>query len=319
MKPDFSLIDAQMPSIQKRIALKEDLGFFIDGHWHPVNRPLNFQSFDDELPVRLKRLMKALTLACYHLIFCGLTARQVDEPLPPLAERQEFMTGLSEMNRASRKPDVNWQITKTDAFGLSHAIKDGVKRPLLPGTYVAHKKRAGWVNFIRTGEYRGQDPFFYHALSDAYFQQNEEQVCFYWNMAPEGISKLLEELTQVLNHYRIPYEFRCLNHPKLYTRVTTALLFIHRFHYHLVGQVSDSVNMKLADFFREDTPPFTTPLSTGFSMSPVPMHGPVYGKFMMRQVAQKLVYRQCFNSKLESSELVPHFQKVLQYDHHSNG
>ena len=183
---------------------------------------------------------------------------------------------------------------------------------------MAHKKRAGWVNFIRTGEYRGQDPFFYHALSDAYFQQNEEQVCFYWNMAPEGISKLLEELTQVLNHYRIPYEFRCLNHPKLYTRISTAMLFIHRFHYHLVSQVSGVVNSKLAEFFREETPLFTIPLSTGFSMSPVPLHGSVYGKFMMEQVAQRLVYKQFFSLNSEGLGSEPYFQKVLQYQHHSN-
>ncbi len=318
MKPDFSLIETQMPAIQKRITLKQDLGFFLDGHWHPVNGPISDQSIDEDLPGRLKRLIEALTLACFDQLFCGLTAKQVDEPLPPLVERQEFMVGLSEMNRASKKPDANWQITETDAFGLSHAMKDGVNRPLLPGTYVAHKKRAGWVNFIRTGEDRGQDPFFYHALSDAYFQQNEEQVCYYWNMAPEGISKLLEELTQVLNYYRIPYEFRCLNHPKLYGRISTAMLFIHRFHYHLVSQVSGMVNSKLADFFSEDTPPFTTPLSAGFSMSPVPLHGQVYGKFMMNQVAHRLVHKQFFSLNSEGLGSVSHIQKALQYQRHSN-
>lgn len=289
MKSSLSLIDLHLPDISKRVSIMAEHGFYFDEYWFDLKNHRPFASEKYSLSVSIQQLVDELTKQLYLRCFCGVVEVSEGKPLPPLNERQAFMGRLTEANHGSKSPDRDWQVVETDDFGLSYAEKNGVKRPMHPETFTHQKKHPGRVDFIRTGEDRFSTPTTYYALSDVYFHGNYLQTCFYWNISYDGVAQLLNELTGAFNFYKIPYQFSCPNHPDLYREKGAVMLLVDRQDQCLALQLMPRINDRISGFLNEGIPLFTTRLSLGFSKSEVPVDGMPYGKYMMRQVAERLV------------------------------
>ena len=303
MNSSLSLIDLHLPEISQRVSVVGGEGFYFDDVWFNLKDSLPFGDVKLELSKSIQHLIDELAKRLYLRLFCGLDQSHNDSTLPLLKERQEFMDRLSQANHAAKTPDRDWQMVDTDDFGLSYAEKNGIRRPMLPGTFTLQKEQPNWVDFIRTGEDRERDPNAYHALSNAYFHSNFPQICFYWNVTHDGVFPLLEAISSSLNFYKIPYRFKCPNHPELYNRYDSAMLFVNRQSQNLVNRLLATVNDQIAGALSEHIPLFTTRLAKGLSMSEVPVSELSYGKYMMQQVAERLVAEAIWGKESQSETL----------------
>jgi len=295
----LSLVDAHMPVIREHVKVLSLDCFSISGEGKNV-AAYNFDALKNEsissegdtsqlkLPQKLSRLIECLSWELYERLFCRLASGTSQPTLPSWLERQRFMDQLSAVNACTKSLDSGWQVVHTDTFGMSHAVKNGVKRPLLPGTFILGKGPSNQVSFHRAGESRELAPDYYYVLSDVYFHDNREHLLFYWNIDVKGAPKLLHALTETLNFYKVPFQFKCLNHPELYTRADCAVLTIDRQDGHLVNRLLKPINKDLGAYLRDEIPLFTKDIAHGVGSAINPFKGENYGLSLMNQVAERL-------------------------------
>jgi len=296
MESSRQLIERYLPAIRKRVRIANDELFFIDEFpyhvsydnpylWRNLSNSGGFETLST--PVEMVLLfIERLTEHLYLRLFCGLNHEKQTKPHYLLKERHQFMHRLSAVNASSNAPDIGWEADKqkTDSRGFAH--KNGIVRPLVPGGFV---KKEGTVDFLRVAEDLTFEPDYYHAYSNAYLAENQELYRIYWNLKPEGAAPLLKALTEEFNFYRIPFRFKCLNHPALYRQHNTAILFINKNDLKLVSMLLRPIVVQLLAALNEAAPMFCEPIYAGVGLAEDPGISNSYGMFMMRQVAQILM------------------------------
>ena len=53
-------------------------------------------------------------------------------------------------------------------------------------------------------------------------------VRLYWHIGPDGTLPMVRELVSRFNRFQVPFRFKCLAYPELYTRFDAAVLFVGR-------------------------------------------------------------------------------------------
>lgn len=297
MKLDGSHIERHWVEIHKRVRLINDALYEIDGRALKVNfhRPYLHKTIGSDQVVKkvdalecAETLIRHLTEQLYWRIYCGLTEDHIPPKLPLLKEREQFMHHLSAVNRSTNAPDLNWELLQLPNVEAK-AVKNGIARPMIEGTFVRKEGNPKFVDFLRSAENRQSHPLYYCANSNAYLSPDHSLLRIYWNVKAEGVPLLVQEITRDLNFYKTPFLFKCFNHPTLYLRPDNAVLFIEKLDLVLIKKVIAPIINRLKDYLHDSEPLFTTKLYPGVGLASNPGIELSHGWYMMEKVARRLV------------------------------
>ena len=260
----------------------------------------DFKSFGSNATVDTNQqrinLVNALTNTIYSKFYCGIKNGDHSSKIPPKVEREAFMDQLSQANMSTNGLDYNWNIYNIDpASGNAYIQKNDELRWLQPNGYQfanPNQKKAilnTKVNLIRSKEKRDIQPVFYHVFSNEMFPQEVELGRIYWNVSPEGAPKLIQLLTTTLNDYKIPFQFKCLNHPELYVRSDAAVLYLSKKHVQIVAIILNAVIPNLEPYLVDEIPMFTKQLHKGVGYAEDPGKGQSFGMSRASTIAEAFV------------------------------
>lgn len=242
-----------------------------------------------------QNLINSLTNTIYSHYYCGISLDNRSHRSPSKKDRNIFMDHLSESNTSKGGYDVNWKIYSADAQGNAFVEKGQTLRWLQPKTFVYQNPRQQrpqvntYVNIQNPKESRTIQEVFYHVFSDELFPQEVELARFYWNIKPDSTAKLIKLLTSTLNSYRIPFQFKCLNHPDLYMRTDAAVLYLNKKSVQIVSVLLKYIFAELKDDLFEDIPMFTKKLFKGVGYAEDPGKGMSFGMSRSSVIAEALV------------------------------
>lgn len=241
-----------------------------------------------------QNLINSLVNTIYATYYCGIHEDNAHK-MPSKSEREAFMEELSQANKSKGGFDVNWKIYNTDTSGNTFIQKGEWFRRLLPNSFVYQNPRQQYpqvntfVNIKKDRESRTIQPVFYHVFSDEIFPQEVDLARIYWNVKPQGISKLVTLLTSTLNNYKIPFQFKCLNHADLYVRSDSAVLYLDKRNVQIVLVLLKSIIKELQNDLNDAIPMFTKKLFKGISYAEDPGKGQSFGMSRSQVIAEALV------------------------------
>lgn len=260
----------------------------------------DFKSFgsNENIDTQQKRnnLINALTNTIYAKFYCGIKKDDQTSKTPPKAEREAFMNELSQANTSTNGVDYHWKIYSIDSSsGSVYIQKNDELRWLAPNSYHFVNPQQTqpavntFVNIARQKENKTLQPVFYHVFGNEMFPQEIEIGRIYWNISPEGASKLVNLLTTTLNSYKIPFQFKCLNHPELYVRTDAAVLYLNKKHVQVASIILHSVIPNLEPYLVDEIPMFTKQLFKGVGYAEDPGKGQSFGMSRSSTIANALV------------------------------
>lgn len=242
-----------------------------------------------------ERLLHLLAMTLYYESYCaGLDGNTI--PLGTLSADSEFVEDLSAANQTQNGWERGWQIVSGQVGRTIHVTKGGRFRAATPGEYEVSPEepltgadRLVSLKVIR--EQRDWLPMFYFAHSETLPNQCEDQsnLRFYFHCSARSAIDVIRSVTASLNHYRVPFRMKCLNHRQLYTRSDALVFYIEKrfadFVARCVASLSESSAFKLAD----KTPLFSRQLINGIGIADDPGDGQSFGQSRCRLLAEGLL------------------------------
>jgi hypothetical protein len=145
------------------------------------------------------------------------------------------------------------------------------------------------VSILLRKEKKDAQPVFYYAYSQEPMPQSASLVRFYFNVKPEAIQGFLRDLTATFNRYRLPFMFKCLNHPGFYRRADGAVLYIDKSRFTFTARLLAGLIKKHSKSFNEAVPLFTRAIAGGVSFAEDPGNNKSFGMFWSELIAEGLV------------------------------
>lgn len=246
-------------------------------------------------------LQQQLAQALYGTFYCAGTStpaappKSLAPPMPAPAELARTTQLLSEANATPNGFDPAWTVYAFDAHGNAFVQKNGAQRQLLPNQWVfANPTPTGLqigsvVKLLITKEDTTMQPVFYHVRGTQLVSQQAEFVRVYFHTTFEGAQLLVREITRTFNDYQLPFLFKCLNHPDLFTRADSAVLYVSKFDFPFAQCLLQPILALVAPRLRATVPLFTRPLRPGVSFSEDPANGQSFGMSRCQLLAEGLL------------------------------
>ena len=296
----------QIKEIIESISILSLQRFKVNNEEHHVYYQQAYQNFNEELSTFGKNnsiddtllkqhLKEQLTNKIYSRFYCGISKENEQLDLPSKSEREDFMKMLSAANTTNSLLDYNWLVYAIDPTGNVYIKKNEELRWLDQSKFEFADKNQkkhtlnSYVNLKKERENTNLQPVFYHAFSNEIFPQDANLVRIYWNIAPEGIAKLLEKLTTILNDYQIPFQFKCLNHPSLYVRNDSAVLYLDKKHLDITLLLLPYIISEVKPYLKQALPWFTKSITAGVSFAEDPGNGQSFGMSRATAIAEAIV------------------------------
>lgn len=191
--------------------------------------------------------------------------------------------------------DHGWCIEREAPEGCVIARKGGAARIFHPGQYLrlrgpGAKIEAGEpIRVIVSPGSADLQQGFYHALGEVVsdYDEFEDLLRVYWNVAAEGAAPLLAAVAREFNRFQIPFRFKCGQEPQIYERRDAAVLYVHRGYWPLASQLIARVHAEVAEWMRDGVPLFTHPLARGLAIAEDP--GESFGRNRCRILSECMV------------------------------
>jgi hypothetical protein len=145
------------------------------------------------------------------------------------------------------------------------------------------------VSVLLRREKKDAQPVFYYVYSQEPMPYPASLARIYFNVKPSGIQAFLRDLTATFNRYRLPFMFKCLNHPKLYTRADSAVLYIEKSRFTITARLLAGILKKHDKSFNENIPLFTRGITNGVSFAEDPGNNKSFGMFWSEIIAEGIV------------------------------
>lgn len=240
----------------------------------------------------INRLAQILYNECYCFPFGKPKAKQTPTDKPD----EIFIQNLSQANQTRDDWDYGWTIYNTNTQGQAFAQKNGQLMPLVANEYqFAHPSHTTLqpqtpVNIKIKKEDKFLMPGFYFAYSQVFPDHTSGLVRLYWHIQSQGVATLLYHLSFSFNQYKIPYWFKCLNHPQYYQyRTDSAVLYLGQRYFKIANEIIREFQTVVEPYLTEETPLFTRKLAPGIAFAEDPMDGSSFGQQRTQLLAQALV------------------------------
>ena len=202
---------------------------------------------------------------------------------------------LEAANRSRASWDEGWKIDQMLSDGRILARKGAAARAFLPGEYLTHRgigsgpKAGAMVNiFVSPGSAELQ-PGYYYAFGETVseFEEGEQTVRFFWNIAANGAPRLMEAITQQFNRFQIPFRFKCQTRSSDYPRRDAAVLYLHSRYYPIAALVVEAIHAQISPWLNPGTPMFAKRLADGLAFAEDP--GESFGENRSKLLAPAMV------------------------------
>lgn len=238
----------------------------------------------------------ALTQLLYSEAYARRRSLQTAVSMPAVTpgyqqEQQEFIANLSAHNHTAERNDNGWQVTAVYPQGQLAVSKQGIKQVLQPYEFESAAQPAVNAHVTRkyVKEHRTLQPAFYYVYSETFFDHAPTILRVYWNIDAQGAAMLVESITTVINRYRIPFLFKCLNHPVLYNRRDAAVLYIQKRFAAQLNVLLPTIIEEVNAYLQDDVPLFTYRAAAGVGIAESPVNGDSFGMVRSRLVASAMM------------------------------
>jgi HopA1 effector protein family len=237
--------------------------------------------------------------------------------MPSQAARDETIKLLSAANTTTDRLDACWAVYSMDAQGNAYAKKNDQLRYLTPNDWAfmdpseTSLKVGSVVGIKIQKEAVALQPVFYHVRSAALPAQYADYTRLYFNTTFEGAVTLVREVTTLFNRYQVPFLFKCLNHPELFNRSDSAVLYLDKTHFRFGSELVGLLLPQMRPHLKPTTPLFTRELVPGLSFSEDPGSGQSFGMSRCTYLAEGLVnafYRGASTADARFTEVLKAFE-----------
>jgi hypothetical protein len=287
-----------LAAIAAQVSVVDDYTYQVRGQQFPVayqqaytkwHQPLqHFGQNSGEASQVRANLQQQLAGALYGTYYCTGTTEAAAPPAAPApwpapAERARTMRQLSEANGTPNGVDPAWTVYSIDSYGNAFVSKNGALRQLVANQWSFANPadtalRVGTVvQLLITKEDTALQPVFYHVRGTEVVSQQAEFVRVYFHTDFDGALLLVGGITAAFNEYRLPFLFKCLNHPDLFTRTDSAVLYVSKFDFHLASRLLQPILAQLGPHLKPAVPLFTRALQPGVSFCEDPANGQSFG------------------------------------------
>ncbi|WP_133272599.1 T3SS effector HopA1 family protein [Hymenobacter radiodurans] len=197
--------------------------------------------------------------------------------LPAAAPDLSFEERLRRHNHSTERFDLPWIVEEVDQAGVAYATKGNQKRMLYPGEYVFNTPKRGPVQpgdvlrLLARAEHRDAKSGFYFVFGQTPGDDSIAlQTRIYFHLTADGAAPLTAWITQTLNAYRVPFQFKCLNRSDLYGRNDSAVLYLQKPLVSFVLQLLADDVSHFAPHLRSSVPLFTRCLMPGIAFAESP-------------------------------------------------
>ena len=211
----------------------------------------------------------------------------------------QHLTGLlSEANGGHGSWDPGWEIIKIEKNGQEFAVqKDGLTLWAYPREIFVRggTARVGKKSYIKIAkELRELLPGFYMAIGNATSDYNSGNVVrIYWNITAAGAVPLMSNLTVELNAMNLPFRFKILKNPHVFSRTDGAVLYINKQYLKDSKHSLSKVYKIIRIYLNHPTPFFAKKLAPGLSLAESPSSsGESFGEHRCRILAEA-IYNTC--------------------------
>lgn len=188
-----------------------------------------------------------------------------------------FEDELSRNNHSAERFDLPWIVEAFDQTGVIYATKGNWKRTLFAGEYVYDTPKRSplqtgdVLRLLVRGEQRDTQSGFYYAFGQTPGDDSTVlQTRLYFHLTSDGAAPLVSYLTRMLNAYQVPFQFKCLNHPDLYGRQDSAVLYLQKPLVSFVLHKLASDLPQLTPYLNPSVPLFTRRLAPGLAFAESP-------------------------------------------------
>ncbi|WP_128544668.1 T3SS effector HopA1 family protein [Larkinella soli] len=257
----------------------------------PEQRRITVAGETEPFPYQPENLRSTLSGILYRYFYNA--AGRTDAPAYS-APDASLVEALSRNNRTPEAFDAPWTVETVDTSGTVYAAKGNLKRMVFAGEFVYDTSKRGpaqpgdRLRLLMHSENREGHSGYYYAFGRTPGEEGTAlQTRLYFNVTPEGCLRLVDWLTATLNHRHIPFQFKCLNHPDLFERSDTAVLYLQKPYVNAVLDLLTEAYDEFQPFLRRPVPMFTLPLAPGiaFAESP-PNPGESFGTSRCGLIAQ---------------------------------
>ncbi|PWB25437.1 T3SS effector HopA1 family protein [Flavobacterium sp. HTF] len=242
---------------------------------------------------KLSYLTSILYSECYALkesCQSGTDNRQFD-----FTETDDAFTEmLSQNNHSKNKTEENWIVKSIYPNGYLEIAKETEIRIVaasallnIPAGATAETGQIVTVLFPKEDKYR--QPTFYYVFSNQYFNASQKLTRIYWNCTSEGAAVLVNAVTSKLNHYNIPFLFKCLNHPNFYFRRDAAVLYIEDSMLSIINMILPEICEEMKEYLEEDVPLFAYAYAKGVGIAESPNEYESFGMNRAAIIAETLL------------------------------
>lgn len=320
------LHETQLQHILDKVKVIDEQTYEVDGkpikvyhqqsHTQYTQDLADFGRHDTREETQLKKtFIQHLSGTLYSRFYCGMPSTETFK-MPSKLERNQFMNALSQANCSTQNPDPNWKVYTVQPNGMgAFAEKNGQLRPVQPNTYVVNPQQPQLsvnqtIQFVRQKENREAQSVFYYVFGNEYLQPDCSMVRIYWNIQPSGAPLLIQQLTTILNDYRIPFNFKCLNHPDLYQRSDAAVLYFDKDNIAIISMLLPGIIEAVKAHLSPSSPYFTDVLHAGVSRAEDPGNGQSFGMSRCNTIAEAIYLG--YENKIKSKDRMNHLKKTLQ-------
>jgi HopA1 effector protein family len=222
---------------------------------------------------------------------------------------------LSEANKGVGSWDPGWEIIKIEKIGGQFAVqKNGLTLWAYPKEIFvqAGTVKVGQKAHIKIGkEFRELSPGFYMANGNARSEDSSGIVVrVYWNITAAGAVPLMKNLTTELNAINLPFRFKILKNPYVFSRVDAAVLYINKQHLGNSKSSLSKVHRRIRPYLNHPTPYFAKELVPGLSLAESPRSEESFGEHRCRILAEAVynTYKKGIRSlDAKVSEIIQYF------------
>ena len=208
-----------------------------------------------------------------------------------------FTRRLSQANQSHGGWDRGWRVYAFADNGELHVQKGLQCRLTAPGFYALADRReavaqlGSLVELKRRRDADDYQPGYYLAFGDVLPDKVEmsNTVRFYFHATSQLATELLAHLSDVLNHYTIPFCFKCLADPAAYERTDACVLYVTRRHFSLVLRLLAGLPLAITSELRSATPLFTKALAAGIGLAEDPGSGESFGQHRCGLLAESVL------------------------------
>ncbi|MBC7776574.1 MAG: hypothetical protein H7246_14160 [Phycisphaerae bacterium] len=216
------------------------------------------------------------------------------------AEDNSFLAQLRAANASAERYDCGWTVEEIEQTGNILVRKGGNKRHTYAGDFIREHfghgplQRGEQVNIRVMPEY-GAEPeshdVFYHVFGETLLDNNNSAIVrLYFNLGPEGAAPLITLISNQLNAYKVPFQFKCLNHPSLFTRSDSAVLYLDKRYFEIVSELLSKGYAGLKQWLKPTLPMFTKILAPGIGFAENPFSAnESFGTSRCKIIAQGIV------------------------------